>query len=52
MRGILQAHMMTLESVVAKLMWILPQTGNLDEIKQLFYQPVARDLLRFDSPDI
>ena len=52
MRGILQAHMMTLESVVAKLMWILPQTGNLDEIKRLFYQPVASDLLRFDAPDI
>ncbi|MBR5288559.1 MAG: asparaginase [Clostridia bacterium] len=50
--GVLQAHMMTLESVVAKLMWILPQTGNLDEIKQLFYQPVASDLLRFDAPDI
>ncbi len=49
-KGVLQAHMMTLESVVAKLMWILPQTNHLDEIKRLFYQPVASDLLRFDVP--
>ena len=47
-KGVLQAHMMTLESVVAKLMWILPQTNDLDEIKRLFYSPVACDLLRFE----
>ncbi len=50
MPGVLQAHMMTLESVVAKLMWILPQTNDLTQIERLFYAPVASDLLRFDSP--
>ena len=48
-KGVLQAHMMTLESVVAKLMWILPQTRDLDETQRLFYTPVANDLLRFES---
>jgi len=48
-RGVLQAHMMTLESVAAKLMWILPQTNDLEEIKKRFYTPVAHDLLRFES---
>lgn len=46
--GVLQAQTMTLESVVAKLMWILPQTGDLQEIKRLFNTPVARDLLHFE----
>jgi len=50
MPGVLQAHMMTLESVVAKLMWILPQTNDLLEIERLFYAPIASDLLRFDAP--
>ena len=45
--GILQAHTMTIESVVTKLMWILPQTCKLDEIERLFYTPVAHDLLLF-----
>ena len=39
---------MTVESAVTKLMWILPQTKDLDTIKQLFYTPVAHDLLRFE----
>ncbi|MDO5299562.1 MAG: asparaginase [Clostridia bacterium] len=47
--GILQAHTMTVESVVTKLMWILPQTNDLSEIKRLFYAPVAHDLLRFEG---
>ena len=45
--GILQAHTMTIESVVTKLMWILPQTRDLAAIEQLFYSPVAHDLLLF-----
>ena len=45
--GILQAHTMTIESVVTKLMWILPQTRSLAEIERLFYTPVAHDLLLF-----
>ncbi len=39
---------MTVESVVTKLMWILPQTSDLERIEQLFYTPVAHDLLRFE----
>ena len=46
--GVLQAHTMTVESVVTKLMWILPQTRNLERIQQLFYTPVAHDLLMFE----
>jgi L-asparaginase/Glu-tRNA(Gln) amidotransferase subunit D len=46
--GVLQAHTMTVESVVTKLMWILPQTRSLDRIEQMFYTPVASDLLRFE----
>ena len=45
--GILQAHTMTIESVVTKLMWILPQTRSLAEIERLFYTPVSHDLLLF-----
>lgn len=46
--GVLQAHTMTVESVVTKLMWILPQTSSLDRIEQMFYTPVASDLLTFE----
>ncbi|MBQ4608300.1 MAG: asparaginase [Clostridia bacterium] len=46
--GVLQAHTMTVESVVTKLMWILAQTHCLERIEQLFYTPVAHDLLRFE----
>ena len=45
--GILQAHTMTIESVVTKLMWILPQTADLAAIERMFYTPVAHDLLLF-----
>ena len=46
--GVLQAHTMTVESVVTKLMWILPQAETLDAVERLFYTPVAHDLLRFE----
>ena len=46
--GVLQAHTMTAESVVTKLMWILSQTQDMHTIEQLFYTPVAHDLLRFE----
>ena len=46
--GVLQAHTMTVESVVTKLMWILPQTSDLERIAQLLYTPVAHDLLTFE----
>ena len=47
--GILQAYTMTVEAVVTKLMWILPQTRDLTEIKRLFYVPIACDLLQFEE---
>ena len=47
--GILQAYTMTVEAVVTKLMWILPQTRDLTEIKRLFYTPIACDLLQFEE---
>ena len=47
--GILQAYTMTVEAVVTKLMWILPQTRDLTEIKRLFYAPSACDLLQFEE---
>ena len=33
---------------IAKLMWILSQTSDPHTIEQLFYTPVAHDLLRFE----
>lgn len=47
--GILQAYTMTVEAVVTKLMWILPQTRDLTEIKRLFYTPISCDLLQFEE---
>ena len=46
--GVLQAHTMTVETVVAKLMWILSQTKDPHAIEHLFYTPVAHDLLKFE----
>ena len=40
---------MTVEAVVTKLMWILPQTHDLEKIKALFYTPIACDLLLFEE---
>ena len=45
--GILQAHTMTIESVVTKLMWILPQANGLEDVERMFYAPIAHDLLLF-----
>ena len=46
---ILEAYDMTTEAAYAKLMWIMGQTDDFDEMKRLFYTPVARDILRSDS---
>ena len=46
--GVLQAQTMTVEAVVAKLMWILPQTRDPAAIAALFEMPIAHDLLRFE----
>ena len=42
---VLEAYDMTTESVYAKLMWILGQSHNAEEVSRLFYEPVAHDIL-------
>lgn len=43
--GLLEAYDMTLEATVTKLMWILAQTQDPHQIKQLFYKTINRDIL-------
>ena len=43
--GVLEAYDMTTEAVVAKLMWILGQTRDRQQVERLFYTPVAKDIL-------
>ena len=40
---ILQAGNMTAEAVLAKLMWILGETKNTEEIQEMFYRTVNHD---------
>ena len=42
---VLQAYDMTIESAITKLMWIMAQTKNFDEIKEMFYTRINEDLL-------
>lgn len=42
---VLEAYDMTTEAVIAKLMWILGQTTEREEVEDLFYMPVACDIL-------
>lgn len=42
---ILEAHDMTSEAALAKLMWVLGQTSDFDEAQILFYRPVHHDIL-------
>lgn len=42
---LLEPYDMTLESTVTKLMWVLGQTQDGEEIRRLFYTPVNYDLL-------
>lgn len=41
---LLEAYNMTLEAIVTKLMWILGQTRETAEIRQMFYQEINFDL--------
>ena len=41
---LMEAYDMTTEAIVAKLMWILAQTKNPKEVRELFYRPVQNDL--------
>lgn len=43
--GFLESYDMTLEAVVAKLMWILAITKTPSKVKKLFYRNVADDIL-------
>ena len=47
MPGVFEAHTMTPEATVTKLMWILGKTKDPEKVRRLFYTPVAEDLLAF-----
>ena len=42
--GVLEAYDMTCEALLAKLMWILAQTRDPAQVRQMFYTPVAMDM--------
>lgn len=42
---ILEAYDMTTEAAVAKLMWILGQTTEQKKVEEMFYTPIANDIL-------
>lgn len=41
----IEAHTMTIEAIVTKLMWALGQTKDPKQVRRLFCRPVAKDLL-------
>lgn len=43
---LMEAYDMTTEAIAAKLMWILGHTSDGKEIRQLFYTPIAHDIIR------
>lgn len=43
--GLLESYDMTMEATVTKIMWILAQTRDPDQIRSLFYSTVNRDIL-------
>ncbi len=43
--NVLQAYDMTIEAVITKLMWIMAQTKNIEEVKELFYTKINEDSL-------
>lgn len=42
---VLEAHDMTSEAVLAKLMWVLSQAHDFDEAEAFFYRPIQHDIL-------
>ncbi len=42
---LLESYSMTYESIITKLMWILPQTKKDEEVRALFYKTVNYDLI-------
>ena len=43
--NILEAHDMTTESALCKLMWVLAQTNDFNEAEKLFYKTIGYDIL-------
>ena len=43
--GLLESYDMTLEATVTKIMWILSQTQDPQQIRKMFYETVNRDIL-------
>lgn len=43
--NVMEAYNMTLEATVTKLMWILGQTKEPDEVRELFCKPVCFDMI-------
>jgi len=43
---LMEAYNMTLEAAAAKLMWVLGQTGDPKEIRELFYRPIQFDMIQ------
>lgn len=43
--GLIESYDMTLEATVTKLMWILGQTKDPEQVKELFYKTVNHDIL-------
>ena len=41
----IEAHTMTIEAIVTKLMWALAQTRDPGQVRRLFCRPVAKDLI-------
>lgn len=44
--GLLESYDMTSEACMAKLMWVLAQSRDQQEIRKLFYKPIYNDILR------
>ena len=47
--NVLEARDMTSEAALAKLMWILGRTKDLEEAKRLFYTPIEHDLIAINT---
>jgi L-asparaginase len=44
---VIESYDMTLEAAVTKLMWILAQTKDRQEVERLFYKTIAHDMLLY-----
>ena len=44
--ALLESYSMTYESIIAKLMWILAQTKEDEQVRKLFYTPINYDFIR------